>query len=510
MSRILTASVVCLLILLSGPIVLAQDSAQDPALEPPVSSVAASPASPPAAEAENEEDPSDPDGAAEEAGTSEVEGGEAEDGENKLQESKTWLMVLWELQDLDLKRASLVAVAFLAAFLTVIGIWRIPSRSSIFTRKDASAEDAEGKNDGEDGEASSPFQTNFGRTVISGLTGMVAVTFLESYWDDKGDLNSKAYYLLWFVLFFVLMLFLSAGIKALNEAQRSRLINNSWRATWVILVDTFLNYIQGKNQSQTEPLTGEIKRLHDSTVDAADLLCRQLETCLQTALKDVELQPGDLRVAVSVLADDDDYATYIARPSGNLARRFPQKSLAWLALYSGRALWWKDGNPVYQEASVAFQPDEEKPLLPESVKLSEYFQLRGRDYNAFVVLPIPWQSRGSLSGRTRAGIHISFRDPAWMEKLWAELETTAPEPAQPQSEATPKAQASPKPQKIPNYEGWESMLRAEASENGDVYIRDEDLGVVLQHADSLLSALLRDFNLRLFEHFVPQPTARTK
>jgi hypothetical protein len=70
------------------------------------------------------------------------------------------------------------------------------------------------------------------------------------------------------------------------------------------------------------------------------------------------------------------------------------------------------------------RPADLLPKLTQPVKLETSFQDRGElDYEAFMVIPVPWSRRGLASGGGRHGaIHVSFLRVPMMDALWTALE----------------------------------------------------------------------------------------
>lgn len=436
------------------------------------------------------------------------------------QEDRSWLQWFWDLPSDKplLDRAAVLAIAFLAAFLTVLQIWRVPRKKSMFVKEEN--EEAEGSapqlSEQEAKNLSFYFlQNNVGRAAISGLGGMVALTFLQSLWDSK-EVNAKAYYLVCFVLFFVVLLVFFALAQASNEALRSRLVHRRWNITWTVFFDTFFTFLQGKNQLKTGPFTQEILQLQAANLRTVDEVCKQIFKAIRSRFSEVEgfnldqLSDYGVRVSVSVLARDHQSTYYVSKPSGNLNDPFGKNTMAWLAIYTGHALWWRDDYDPQTDSGKQFQsslvlprrlpelpdPAEAEKKVPEEGKpqplvvdpRTYHSDSRDSDYEAYVVIPIPLRLRNPTGHDVRAGIHISLRQQDWLKILWPQLEADPPEPAA--GSAAASAEGTGKT--LIQYQDWQKVL--------DLRTDSEDiLGRKIYEADQLLSDLLRNFNEKLFE-----------
>lgn len=318
---------------------------------------------------------------------------------------------LWSLGgatagDSGLARAAVVAIAFLAAFLTLVQIWQIPPPDTRLTDPSRPAEPAKpaaGAAAPAKGALPSPtglLANTFASTVLSGLGGLALVSFLDAFWDQS-KIQAKAYYLVLFVFFFLALLILSSLLRALAEALRSRVVlgvpSVSWpprlisgaeereeakgnveprrrslgswdrfirwfgywrrriwtwmlsfRTTVLTLGDTFFNLIQGQNQLQTEVFSDAIIRLHWSIVWAADRVREQVDLAVCAALRakgatEEEVKDRAVRVSISLLAADESSAYYVSREPGTLGKAFDRFSVAWVAIYTGEARWVRMG-----------------------------------------------------------------------------------------------------------------------------------------------------------------------
>ena len=388
----------------------------------------------------------------------------------------------------DLARATIIAIALLAALLTVIATWEIPPArtrpsSSARPQERAAADTAEAAKSENKGTRTltAPFQGNFATTVLSGLGGMAAVSFVDDSFWKEARINAKAYYLILFVTFFLTILLLSALYQGAVEAIRSRVVlvhrppewtrsriqtNGreerfkrqhmlywgrrvwrwllSWRHAGLIFLDTLFNVVQGRNQLQTAGFAKEILDLHWSQSWVANRVRESIDRAIGRALAKESAQQilasaglvpphedADVRVNIGILSVDESAVSYFSWERGSLGRRFDQHSMAWISIASGRALWYRQGNgkngikleKIYNnEIPLLATADHNLPIdgIP---LLGNYYQRReAPDYEGFVILPIPWVRRGEDRDYQRAGVLISFRKAIYMEALWSGLE----------------------------------------------------------------------------------------
>lgn len=478
-----------------------------------------------------------------------------------------WLWDLGDAKEKPLARATLFSVAFLVALLTVLATWEVSPRSTSQPPPRRRSEGDEAPAQG--AEAATPpaqevrgsgllaaFQGNFGRTVASGLGGMVAVTFVDdSFWSS--GVGAKAHYVVLYVAFFSVILLTFAVFRGLVEVLRSRVAlvyqmparsprrlpseNESrlgaalarivesfgfllrrlwcWVLSWqtpiLLFCDTVFNVIQGRNQLQSAGFHRAIVDLHWSQVWAAQRLRDLLDDAVVAALKRPhskgtsqqtaapDLDNGDIRVAVSLLNRPRQSLFYIARERGSLSLGFSKRSLAWIAAEAGVARWLKKGardaeprtwDEVYEKGSAELLRAQDRPVSLSGtgpVLLRDWLQDRPpSDYEAFVVLPIPWSRRGDSDIAPKAALHISFRKAGYMDALWEGLERD--------EEGKP----------VPNYRDWKKLLSCPDSEprkggSGQeptsLKLRDPVLEGVLQQALEVLGEMLRHFNPRVFE-----------
>lgn len=444
-------------------------------------------------------------------------------------------------EPMDLARAAVIAIAFLAAFLTIVELWEIPppktplasgasqpATTATTTTTTTTASTTTTTRD------FSAFQSNFVKTVLAGLGGMLALTFLDSLWNSEG-MNARAYYVVLFVTFFFLMLLLYAVIQALIEALRSRILTQhpvrawrpsvprrggsggasggrggagSWRearfrlsywrlriwdwvlslrAFFLIFFDTFSNVLRGRNQLRTVVFEKAIVDLHWGIVRAAERIREEIERAILQAMNGKAMDE-DVRVSVSMLSEDESVLFYVAREQGSLGRGFDKRSVAWVAVYTDTALWWEKDYPL--DTELLDNTSGGYPLLPaEKIRLGAYYQTRaGQDYAGFIILPVPWAKRATSDTYRKAGIQISFRSKEMMDALFR-----LPEDA----DGTPL------------YSLWTSLLDDREPAPECPWLPDDQLRNVLRHSLLILEDLLTPFNETVFDMYVrPQLRAR--
>ncbi|NNG17802.1 MAG: hypothetical protein HKM89_15110, partial [Gemmatimonadales bacterium] len=485
---------------------------------------------------------------------------------------------LWRLPSdkFGLERATVFAIAILLAFLTVVEVWKIPPKpDSADGEGDTAANQTAGPAQGS--AAGSPFLSNFAKTVWAGLGGLAGIALIEDAFFEAAGFNAKSLYLVLFVVFFLSLLLLSAFLRGTAEALRGRIAAGrrppamgpkgnplsywaarfwvwvkSWREPALIFFDAAFNVVQGKNELRSVVWDERIRALHWSLLRTAQQLRETIDWHVRAAVKQAngqqQLHERDIRVNITLRSADEKRLFYIAWAGGSLARGFTERSVAYVAVESGEARWWKlaysrtrltslqlteegtgkpaeamtllnalkvkqtdesvnngdkllvvgkradgtdvtvslrvdtgltvsyllerissdsgfgpaaevdikDGMLVIEvepkndelaaelkiekpnaavaligkfakrkpDAIVLFEnSDQEFPDVEGPLKLKEYYMVRpGRDYEAFVVLPVPWLRRGFGKDHRSAGIHISFKKAQYMDSIWPELD----------------------------------------------------------------------------------------
>jgi hypothetical protein len=438
---------------------------------------------------------------------------------------RTLIAWLWEvvLVKADLARAVVIGLAFLAAFLTAVQLWEVPPARSRLASPAATMETKAAVTTVSG--APSILTSNFARTVIAGLGGMLALDVLGTIWNLQ-DINAKAYYVLMFIVFFFLLLLFYAVFQGLIEALRSRIATRRqpaptspglsrrhdgserlsarllWRWTaysrnriwrWLlslrsfglVFLDTVFNVIRGRNQLRTKIFEDTIIDLHRSIVRAADRIREEVDAAVVDALKgrNITTVASDVRVSVTVLSEDESTLYYISRERGSLAVPFDKHSVAWVAVYTGEARWFKKSYLGKKSAIALLDNTSQRyPSLPAiKFPLESFYQNRpAPDYEAFMVLSVPLLQRSAGEGYRRGAIHISLRNENYIDSLWSPLEEKDNDP------------------------GYDLRWRLLYSlKNGhSLGIQDEKLRAVLHQSLEVLGELLRSFNDAVFEDYI--------
>jgi hypothetical protein len=377
--------------------------------------------------------------------------------------SLSWVATVWGLGGgiTDLNKAALLAVAFVAAFLTVIYIWKIGEFRSELISAASAAKDRAGASAGPEpskveatSDGDSPFTNRIGKAVLAGFGGLAVITVLS---DLAGDKEAKAFYVVLFVLLFVVLLLVAAVSHALVEALRSRIVVEqplspgadwgkrllawigSLRTSTLVFFDNAVNVVLGRNRLESTALADEIYRLQWSLVGVAKRLRLELFGAVQRALaercRNECFDENDFRVNISVYQSRLGTVKYVASSPRSLRKEFPKKTVAWVSTYYGIARWWKVD---YKDPEIVLWEEGGEKLM-----LNEYFEPRERsDYEAFIVLPVPWGRRGIVENYQPGAIHISFRKREYMDRLFDNLD-----------KSERKGDSL-----IPNYQEWEQML----------------------------------------------------
>lgn len=380
----------------------------------------------------------------------------------------------------SLDHMAVLLIAFVAAFLTVVQIWQLPPPDNpLLAPKPPPAAPAPNPAPGTPAAAAppgggkpafdpSPFASNFGKTVVTGLGGLAAAVVLKSIDGTSGSNTSdNKFYIVWFVLFFFAILIVGAGLRGIGEALRERFIIDhpkpdppqfrnhhkaqperffSWAGLWTVywlsrfwdwllsmrfsaltFLDTFINLIQGKNQTLTRVFSDTIVKQQRNVVSVAQVLRQQLNDYILEYLNanfplegngPSQRSARDVRVNISVLSEDKTTVFYIARTPGSSAKVFPKHSIAWVSAFTGNIRWYKDAYFDHKDI-VLF--DNASGLIPggeDKLKLSSYLQQREADYQAFVLFPVPWPKRAYGDNSVRGAIHISFHRQKDFNEVW--------------------------------------------------------------------------------------------
>jgi Calcineurin-like phosphoesterase len=382
---------------------------------------------------------------------------------------------------------AVLLIALVAAYLTVAQVWQIPAPENpllaqnspqVTPSTQAMSADGTQKTAAQTGATKSgfdpsPFASYLGKTVIAGLGGLAATVVMDSLGGSPNPADNK-FYIVWFIFFFFTILMFGAALRSVGEALRERITivrpraflpsEPSGRRLWqwllslrspsLTILDTFVNLVQGRNQTLTRVFSDTIITQQRNVVCVAqvirqrlnDLLLRELNVCddekgnsqgtknnaeqaeknnnnedlktnPQSAKEKKWLDLRDIRVNISVLSEDGSTVFYIARAPGSGLKVFTKRSVAWVSVFTGNMLWYKDN--YFGEEIALFNnmtgiiPDAESKMM-----LKDYYQEREDDYKAFIILPVPFPRRAFSSRYVRGAIHISFRDLEQFERIW--------------------------------------------------------------------------------------------
>jgi hypothetical protein len=391
----------------------------------------------------------------------------------------------WNLDKADnpLTRMAVLLIAFLTAFLTVVAIWQIPPPSDPFgddkKTADGASRTAQASSNAQ--ADSSPFANRFGKTVIAGLSGLAVTEVAKSLGGEKSTADSRWYYVVWFILFFFLLLIGLNLWRAALEALRARVavayyplrktkdvragdVFKHWLPTLRVPVltffDTFINLIQGKNQTRTQVFEKTIIDQQRNVIRVAEAIRtnlnsllegyvgrkRQTDSKAQASISSDPVPPNLVRVNISVLSKDQTYVYYISWASASSRSPFPKRSVAWLSVFTGKIRWYKkryvENKEIFKEIVLFNNSDKTIAEDPVEIHLEDHFQVRGgSDYDAFVVFPVPSLRRDKSSDYVKGAIHISFRYEEDFDRIW-NFSVTPEKPAALLEAAIKRAQAA--------------------------------------------------------------------
>jgi hypothetical protein len=466
---------------------------------------------------------------------------------------------MWQLDygDSLLFRLATLLIALLTAYLTVVAIWNIPPaenpavKSNGDKNSDAATQNSTSQHSSQNAPSKlGPFATNFGQTVIAGLAGLAAEEVTKALSGSQSQsastsAESRWFYIVWFIFsFFVLLIGLSA-LRAGAEGLRAAIAVNRyplgrapraarkpgtgfWTALfylwlrffdwisywgkrffhWVLLLrvplltsfDTFINLIQGKNQTMTKALSDTVVDQQRNLVQVAHAIRGDLTRLLEQKLTEhgatvTDSLSSPVRVGISVMAEDHSNLFYISQAYGSAKFTFPKRSVAWVSVFTGRILWFETrymdpddayGKIVlYDNAKGTIADDEEQ------IHLKSHYQLRQQDYEAFVVFPVPWPQRGDNSTYVRGGIHISFKKDWLFEQLW----TAAPVP-------DPKLAV----EKMLELKLKAAPAGSATWDDSGGWCVDSEICYAITNAMVILGELLRGFNETIYKSYIePNP-----
>jgi hypothetical protein len=424
-----------------------------------------------------------------------------------------WFLWMWELDRSDgpLERATVLLVGLLTAFLTLIAVWQIPPTDSPLANKSTSEKD---KNNETKGVApSSPFTHAFAKVVIAGVGGLLFADIAKELSGQSLSNDAKYLYIVCFVIFFLLLLLVSSGIRAFAEALRSRVTvypvapggaklgraaiaywfqrGTHWffslRVPLLTFIDTFINLIQGRNQTTTKAFADIVVAQQMALVRTADAIRKNLNDLIESRVRkdrnpsQFDDPPIRVRVNLSVLSNDQTRVFYVSRTQGSSVRPFSKRSVAWVSVFTGQIRWFDSRYRQALEDIILF--DNRKGIIPDTddrLMLSSHYQDRQDDYEAFVILPIPYPQRAYGTNYVKGAIQISFGSEIDFHAIWSEEETG---PRQMQELNGKKFQI------YPDYP--QNML--------DAWCKSEGVRAALKNSIAALSELYRAFNEVIYQ-----------
>ena len=388
-----------------------------------------------------------------------------------------FILWMWQLDSGKMGlRLAVILIALLTAYLTVVAIWNIPAVDNPLAAK--TTDQTNGQKNGDQKPASdSPFANDFGKTVIAGLSGLAVTEVAKALGGDQSN-DTRWLYIIWFIFFFFVLLFVLSGLRAVAEGIRAvvalpryslaraagtpakdpaydlwlRFIHGvlywwmrfvhwffSLRVPLLTCFDTFINLIQGKNQTLTRVFSDTIIDQQRNSIRVAHAIRKDLTKLIERRVFQIRKDEGaddderaavltPVRVGISVLSADQSSVFYISQSPGSSKKPFIKRSVAWVCVFTGVIRWFKQS---YREdpATRVKNPNFDKIVLfdnasgtiaddvPE-IKLSAYYQDRNADYQAFVMFPFPWPQRAFGSDYIKGAIHISFSNQADFSRIW--------------------------------------------------------------------------------------------
>jgi hypothetical protein len=437
----------------------------------------------------------------------------------------------WGLDQSDsqLMRLAVLLIALLTAFLTVVAIWQIPPAKDLLA--DSTVKTVKDKKEEQPAADASPLASRFGKTVLAGLGGLVMAEVTKTLGDGKPSAEARLFYIVWFILFFFVLLLVLNLIRAMAEAMRARVVvvyyppppdlsprgpvrkflrplfywtsrfyrwSVSLRIPLLTWADSFINLIQGKNQTMTSVLANTIIDQQRSIVGVADAIREDLNKVIDKKVfadQSSRHKPQhNVRVNISVLSIDQSNVFYISRTSESSRQSFPKRSMAWVTVFTGTIRWYL-GKFLDEPRDIVLFDNKKNTIIAdddEIILLKTHYQARpGQDYQAFVMLPLPWPQRGSGTDYVKGAIHISFYDEDDFKCIWKN-------DAQGESpyelivdETDPEKDPTKKRLKYPEH--GEKMLEEWC---------DPEVGSALHLAIKALSELLHGFNEEIYRNYI--------
>jgi hypothetical protein len=473
-------------------------------------------------------------------------------GPNPFSELAGWF---WQvvLVKVDLARAVVIALALLAAFLTAVQLWEIPPPASRLTPQAPAAPapaPAPGPQPAQQPAAPvlSSLPSNFVKTVLAGLGGMLALEFLGPIWNVQ-DINAKSYYVLMFIVFFFVFLSLYALLQGLIESLRSRIatrrqplppdpwlarrhggspgrgqgpkwsrpfrslwdrlaywLNRIWRwllslrSFTLVFLDTFFNVIRGRNQLRTKIFEDTIIDLHRSLVRSMDRIREEVDAAIVRVLRDKKEEinsPTDVRVNITILSEDESMVYYVSRERGSLGMPFDKHSVAWLSIYTGEARWFKESYRIFKPVEGQEQPEKkERDVLLLDNSTNRYPSLPAMK----LMLGSYLQARLSPDYKGFVVLPVPLLQrggEAGARRGAIQISFRKEEYLDDLWEGLDKKDAQG--QAVPTYEKWQLLHEVRGQ---DLHILDRELAAVLHEALEVLGELLRSFNDNVFEDYI--------
>jgi hypothetical protein len=414
------------------------------------------------------------------------------------------LLLLWDLgaPSSNLIRATIWAIALLLAFMTGVAIWKVkPPDRRPNTTLDKGKDATPAKSDD-----NSVLNSNFGRAVIAGVVGASAITLVDDqFWSSASrgtDFSAKAYYVVMFVAFFGSLLLISSLIRGFTEAIRARITiprsrlyftgpRNWWDSltsypnrfwAWVVslqvpvlvFLDTVWKVVRGEDTLQSKAYGDELLAIQSTILSAMEQIRSSIETTVFQAIED-QTDRQAVRVGISVRSELTDDLYYVARSRASLGLPFPKDSIAFIAAEYNKVLWWEHNDNFKGEVTVKINGNY-MPL--------PYQERSGADYQAFIVLPLPWR-RGDT--RRVGCIHISFRTSTDFETIFKNL---------------PSPPTTGEDKGVLDSDSARGLLDNDSAPKGDVkvpYVGNPTVAAVLRQAVEVLGSLLCRFNEQVYK-----------
>lgn len=446
-----------------------------------------------------------------------------------------WFAWIWHLGDvvLPLEHTATMLIALLTAFLTVVALWQIAPSDDPLAKKPTGNDSTPAPPVA----SSSPFTTRFGTTVLAGLGGLVFAEVTKTLGNQTPSADTKWYYIDCFIFFFFALLLGLNILRAAAEALRSRvaIIHYplarpprpgrdraagfwwnlelfflkfwDWLFYWVLRIlhwvfslrvplltffDTFINLIQGKNQTSTQAFTDALIDQQRNVVRVADVIRKNLNTAFHAALG----QDHRVRVSISVLSADQTNVFYISRSASSPQLPFPKNSVAWVSIFTGKIRWYES---FYKGNDIVLLDNSGGVVAgaPTQLKLADYYEDRHDDYRAFVLLPVPRPQRGFGSKYIKGAIHISFGTFEDFGAIWTDPAVHLV-PLPPVAAGAPAPIAGPVPPAAPPA----SILYPDQDQMLGSWCARPEVRAALNAAVLVLGELLHGFNELIYKNYI--------